>query len=114
MSSSSAPGWRMRSVPGLMRVSSGMCSGRMPSSPASPGAMSISASPEKIDCSALTMSTWMVFAMRPVLLQRLRLLLRFLDRDDHVERLLGQSVALPIHDHLEALDRVFQGHVLAG
>ena len=36
----------MVTVPGLMRVSSGMCSGRMPSSPASPGAMTRCASPE--------------------------------------------------------------------
>ena len=48
---------------GFTRVSIGMCSGMMPSSPASPGAITISASPEKISCSAETMSTWMVLAM---------------------------------------------------
>src|ERR1051325_6913191 len=83
----------------------------MPSSPASPGSTTNSASPEKIDSSALTTSTWMVaFA---ILLERLRLLLRFLDGADHVERLLGQRVALAVDDHLEALDRVLQRHVLA-
>src|SRR4051812_36029623 len=101
----------MRTVPGLMRVSSGMCSGRMPSSPASPGAMTRSASPEKIACSAETMSTWIVLAM---LLERLRLLEGFLDRADHVEGLFRQRVALAIHDHVEALDRVLERHVLAG
>src|SRR5438105_5860183 len=120
MSSSSAPARRIRSVPGLMRVRSGMCSGRMPSSPASPGAMTMSASPEKIDCSALTMSTWMVFAMcclskgaPAILLKRLRLLEGFLDRADHVEGLLRQRVALAVHDHLEALDRLLERDVLA-
>src|SRR6185369_3770360 len=36
------------------------------------------------------------------------------DRADHVERLLGQSVALAVENHAEAADRVFQRHVLAG
>src|SRR5687768_8430758 len=104
----------MRTVPGLMRVRSGMCSGRMPSSPPSPGAISIVASPEKIDASALTMSTWKVLAMGVgALLQRLRLLERFLDRADHVEGLLGEAVALAVHDHVEALDRVLERHVFA-
>src|SRR5436190_11649513 len=87
----------------------------MPSSPASPGSTTNSASPEKIDSSALTTSTWMVAAaivIRP-LLERLRLLERFLDRADHVERLLGQCVALAVDDHLEALDGVLERHVLA-
>src|SRR6187401_1042010 len=86
----------------------------MPSSPASPGAMSIVASPEKIAASALTMSTWKVLAMGFALLQRLRLLERFLDGADHVEGLLGEAVALAVHDHVEALDRVLEGHVFAG
>src|SRR3954471_24936671 len=103
-------------MPGLMRVSNGVCSGRMPSSPPSPGAMTISASPEKICCSALTMSTWIFFAMlflAPRALQRLGFLEGFLDRADHVEGLLGEVVALAVHDHVEALDRVLQRHVLA-
>src|SRR5438105_15406854 len=99
----------MRTVPGLMRVSSGMCSGRMPGSPASPAAITMSASPEKIDCSAETMSTCRVLAMSELL----RLLDRFLDLADHVEGLLRKRVALAVHDHLEALDRVLESHVLA-
>src|SRR5882762_7450183 len=51
--------------------------------------------------------------MRQPLLQRFRLLERFLDRADHVEGLLGKRVALARDDHLEALDRVLQLHVLA-
>src|ERR1700682_6388706 len=124
-SSSPPPACRMRTVPGLMRVSSGACSGRIPSSPASPGAMTISASPEKMACSAETMSTWNVFAIvtlipafsqgrRRTSLQRLRLLLRFFDRTDHVEGLLGKPVALAVHDHVEALDRVLEAHVFCG
>src|SRR5258706_12795664 len=103
----------MRTVPGLIRVSSGTCSGRMPSSPASPGAMTISASPEKIAWSAETMSTWKVFAMAG-LLEGLRLLERFLDRAHHVEGLLGQRIAFAVDDHVEPLDRVLERHVLSG
>src|SRR5688572_22069013 len=82
----------------------------MPSSPASPGRTTNSASPEKMLSSALTTSTWMVAA---ILLEGLGLLERFFDRADHVKRLLGQRVALAVHDHLEALDRVLERHVLA-
>src|SRR3954471_7497183 len=84
----------------------------MPSSPASPGRTTNSASPEKIASSALTTSTWMV-AAAILLLERLRLLERFLDRPDHVERLLGQGVALAVDDHLEALDGVLERNVFA-
>src|SRR5262249_39930689 len=83
----------------------------MPSSPASPGNTTNSASPEKIDSSALTTSTWMVaFA---ILLERLRFFLRLFDGAYHVERLLGQRAALAVDDHLEALDGVLQRHVLS-
>src|SRR4026207_2161370 len=84
----------------------------MPSSPASPGRTTNVASPEKMLSSALTTSTWRVAAMG--LLERLRLLEGFLDGADHVERLLGKLVAFPVNDHLEALDRVLERHVLAG
>src|SRR5476649_714761 len=120
MTSSSAPAWRMRTVPGLIRVRSGACSGRIPSSPASPGAITISAGPEKICCSALTISTCRVLVMMSfagrerALLKRLRLLERFLDRADHVEGLLRQRVALAVHDHVESLDRVLERDVFAG
>ena len=43
-----------------MRVISGVCRGRMPSSPPSPGKATNFASPEKIDASADTTSTCMV------------------------------------------------------
>src|SRR3954471_3423052 len=82
----------------------------MPSSPASPGRTTNSASPEKIASSALTTSTWMV-AAAILLLERLRLLEGFLDRADHVEGLLGQRVALAVDDHLEALDGVLQRNI---
>src|SRR5205085_8744729 len=106
----------MRTVPGLTRVSSGVCSGRMPSSPPSPGAMTMSASPEKISFSAETMSTCSFFAipcpLRCALLQLLRLLESFLDGANHVEGLLRDAVALTVHDHVEALDRVLERDVL--
>src|SRR4051812_47122412 len=87
----------------------------MPSSPASPGSTTNSASPEKMDSSALTTSTWMVLAIgwSDRLLERLRFLDRLFDRAHHVESLLGQRVAFAVHDHLEALDRVLETHVLA-
>src|SRR5688572_17411643 len=69
-----------------------------------------------MDSSALTTSMRIVAAMTTsvaALLQRLRLLDRFLDRADHVERLLGQVVVLTVHDRLEAADRVLERHVLS-
>src|SRR5882724_10469860 len=83
----------------------------MPSSPASPGSTTNSASPDQMLSSALTTSTWMVAAA--MLLQRLRLLERLFDRADQIEGLLGEGVAFAVDDHLEALDRVLQRHVLA-
>src|SRR5688572_2722172 len=68
-----------------------------------------------MDSSALTTSICILAAMVSsvaALLQRLRLLDRFLDRADHVERLLGQVVVLSVHDRLEAADRVLERHVL--
>src|SRR5882672_12210281 len=83
----------------------------MPSSPASPGRTTNSASPDQMLASALTTSTWRVAAA--MLLQRLRLLERLFDRADQIEGLFGESVAFAVHDHLEALDRVLERHVLA-
>src|SRR6185295_19268675 len=84
----------------------------MPSSPASPGRTTNSASPEKMLSSALTTSTRMVGAAM-ALLQRLCLLDGLFDRADHVERLLGKRVAFAVDDHLEALDGVLERDVLA-
>src|SRR5690606_42013690 len=50
----------------------------------------------------------------PASRERLRALLGFLDRADHVERLLRQVVVLAVDDRLEAADRVRERHVLAG
>src|SRR5881392_1044500 len=89
----------------------------MPSSPASPGSATKRASPEKIDSSALTTSTWMVCVVSTMDALRadlLGLLEDLVDRADHVEGLLGQVIALSGHDHLEAADRLGQRHVLAG
>src|SRR5690349_14069644 len=90
----------------------------MPSSPASPGSATKRASPEKIDSSALTTSTWMVWVVSTMWVtsggQLLGLLEGFVDGADHVERLLGQVVAFAGGDHLEAADGLRQRHVLAG
>ncbi len=44
----------------------------------------------------------------------LRLGNRLFDGADHVERLLGQMVVVAVHQALEALDGVLDGHELAG
>src|ERR1700732_5171509 len=59
------------------------------------------------------MSTWMVSASAMVLLQRLRLLDRRVDRADHVEGLFGQRVELAADDALEAADGVLERDDLA-
>src|SRR5690606_32062180 len=155
-SSVSPPGCVTTTLPGLSRVISGAWRGAMPSSPISPVATIISASPWKISCSALTMSQRIVamsFSLRsfdgnrewgigngtsqkhvrqptscfsrfPIPNSRfpeccrlsgdlLRLLDRFLDAADHVERLLRQVIVLAVDDALEAADGVLQRHVLA-
>src|SRR5690606_33269935 len=112
-SSSLPSGVSILTVPGRMREISGVWPGRMPSSPASPGSETNFASPAKIDASALTTSTCMV-AMRLSLLQGLGLLEGFVDGADHIERLLGQGIALAVHDHLEAADGFLERNVLAG
>src|SRR5687767_15444626 len=56
--------------------------------------------------SALTTSICILAAMKTsvaALLQRFRLLDRFLDRADHVERLLGQVVVLRSEEHTSEL-----------
>src|ERR1700722_16319898 len=47
------------------------------------------------------------------LLDLLSLFEGFVDRADHVERLLRQMITLTFHDHLEAADGFLQRHVLA-
>src|SRR5450830_1743636 len=101
----------------------------MPSSPASPGKATKRASPEKMDSSALTTSTWMVFMVfliswgqslplrdcglsRKVSLDLLGFFERFVDCANHVERLLGQVIALASHNHFEAANRFGQADVL--
>src|SRR6185436_17113140 len=87
----------------------------MPRSPSEPCATTSSTSPEKIASSALTISqcTLMPICLDPRS-ELLRLLGRFLDRADHVERLLGQVIVLAGDDALEACDRVLDRHVLPG
>src|SRR5919204_471128 len=73
---SSFPSLRTFTVPGFSDVSSGICRGRIPSSPAAPGATTKSASPLKRRPSTVTMSTCSLFAtlsLRLLRLLRLRL-----------------------------------------
>src|SRR6218665_1760486 len=99
----------------------------MPSSPTSPGSATKRACPVKIDSSALTTSTWMVFIMIPGGTRDARvaggampsghllgLLEGFVDGAHHVERLFRQVVGFAVDDHLEAADGFRQRHVLAG
>src|SRR4051812_3172261 len=91
----------------------------MPSSPASPGSATKRASPEKMDSSALTTSTWMVWVGSAMVVglrggQLLGLLEGLVDGADHVEGLRGRGVALAGPDHLEAADGFRQRDVLAG
>src|SRR5882672_3968468 len=91
----------------------------MPSSPASPGRTTNSASPEKMLSSAETTSTCIVAAIAGfpsgsrALLHLLGFVERLVDGADHVERLLGQRIALTIDDHLEAADGLLERNVLA-
>ena len=71
---------------------SGVCLGRMPSSPDSPGGRDELRLARKIEASALTTSTWMVDISFSV--KSFRFFERF-DGADHVERLLRQVVTLP-------------------
>src|SRR5690606_19916608 len=111
-SSPSAACTRISPLPS--RVISGEWRGAMPISPISAGANTMFAWPEKIERSALTMSTCIVAINSYLRLELLRAFGGFVDRADHVERLLGQVIVLAVHDGLEALDRVLQRHVLAG
>src|SRR5690606_7427617 len=135
MSICSPPGRVTTTLPGFRRVISGACRATMPSSPSSPVATSISASPRKISSSALTMSQRKVVLaisfkslIRPSgTFSRKRekglqsglfghlvgLLDGFLDAADHVERLLRQVVVLALDDALEAADGVLERDVLA-
>src|SRR5690606_30849092 len=101
-------------LPGLSRVISGAWRGAMPSSPISPVATTMVASPVYISASALTMSQRIVVAMSSASAgDLLRLLDRLVDAADHVEGLLRQVVELAVDDHLEAADGLLQRHVLA-
>src|SRR5713101_626636 len=112
----SSPSLRTFTVPGLSGVNSGMCCGRMPSSPSDPGATTKSASPLKRRPSTVTMSTCSFFFSANVSLAgRLTLGGRhgLVDGAHHVEGLFRQVVVLPLEDLAEATDRLFQRHVLA-
>src|SRR5690606_18747254 len=108
--------------PGFRSVISGAWPGVIPRSPRLPCAITISTRPEKISASALTMSQWIVMAIRlPHVrllpsaqgLQFLGFLDGFVDAANHVERLLRQVIVVTFQDAAEASDGVLQGNVLA-
>src|SRR5437762_14264333 len=113
----------MRVEPAFSVAISGACRARTPISPSAPGTMTISASPSYAAPSGVTSATvnfrpvpGIAHRRRPLgggPLHLLRALDRAFDRADHVERLLGQVVVLPVDDLLEAADRVLALHVLA-
>src|SRR5258708_5371019 len=113
---SSVPCSRMRSSPRASVVSRGAWRGRMPSWPSLPGAITISASPSKTVCCAVTIFTCSVGrcdttrppSSRLLLLLGLRALDHVFDGPGHVEVDLGDGVVLALEDLFEAADRVRQ------
>src|SRR5215470_8011003 len=97
-------------------VISGACPGRIPSWPSWPG-MSTSATVSRSSCrSGVTTTNWIASGSMTFLyasLHLLRFFEHFLNRADHVERLLRNFVVLAFHDFLEAAHGVFDLDVLA-
>src|SRR5512143_2891534 len=84
----------------------------MPNSPSPPGATTISTSPENRRLSCVTISKWSVAILR-LLLHLLADFDRFVNRADHVERLLRQIVVLAFQNFAEAAHGLAQGHIAA-
>src|SRR3546814_17696628 len=104
----------------------GACRGSTPKYPSLPGTTTISTSRESTRRSGDTSSNFVVSAIaRYPSIRRsragsgrlgrhlARLLDRFLDAADHVERRFRQVVVLAVHDRGEALDGVLERHQLA-
>src|ERR1700730_2103334 len=113
-SSVSSDPFRISINPGRSVVSSGACRGRMPSSPSAPrqtrkGLPCPSTSPSKSELSTLTTRSDTATRLLILRLHLLALLAGFVDRADHVERLLRQVVVLALQDLLEAPDGVLDG-----
>src|SRR5512135_1126915 len=90
-----------RSAPSFSVVNSGAWCGRMPNSPSPPGATTISTSPENRRLSCVTISKWSVAILR-LLFHLLADFYGFVDRADHVERLLRQIVVFAFQNFTEA------------
>src|SRR6266545_3864100 len=84
----------------------------MPTSPSTPLAMTMAASPDQISRSGVTTCT-SSGTPTPRPRQLLRLGLGFLDAADHVEGLFGQVVVLPLHQRPERRYGLLDRHVLA-
>src|SRR3989442_1967036 len=97
------------SSPGASAATSGVCRGRIPKLPSTPGSRISSHSVVSTRCSGVTISTERAMSAR----QRLRLLHGLVDVADHVEGLLGQIVVLAVQELLEGADGVVDLHVLA-
>src|SRR5579859_1986533 len=105
---SSSPWVRTRSTPGLSVVSSGAWCGKMPISPSSPGATTMSTSPSNTGRSWLTISTRMgISALR----ETLGLGHRVVDRAHVPEGLFRQVVVLAVQNLAERAHRLAQRHV---
>src|SRR5688572_8095233 len=103
-------------MPVASAASSGRCWGSTPNSPSTLGAVSSSTASFSLAPSGVTISRAMVAAISGRLrsLQLGCCLLGFFDVADHVEGLLGQVVEGAGQNLLEARDRLFERHVLAG
>src|SRR5512140_2831485 len=84
----------------------------MPSSPSPPGATTMSTSPENNRFSCVTISKWSV-AMLALALHTLADFHGFVDRADHVERLLRQIVVFAFQNFTEAAHGFAQRHIAA-
>src|SRR6478735_12852504 len=102
-------------MPVASAASIGRCCGNTPNSPSTLGAVSSFTASLSFSPSGVTISSAMVSAISGRL--RLQLgarCLGFFDVADHVGGLLGQVVERARQDLLEARDRLFERHVLAG
>src|SRR5260221_1176911 len=110
--------WRYHISPTASEASIGVCPGSTPKYPSVPGISTSSTGARTSSLSGVTICSSIDVgnAISPLL--PLRHLVRFgqrlFDRANHVEGLLGDGVVLAVHDLLEALDRLRDGHVLAG
>src|SRR4051794_7010957 len=112
--------FRYHISPTASEASIGVCPGSTPKYPSVPGISTSSTCSFTSSLSGVTICNSIevgnaIYVLPTLpLCHLLRFRERFVDRADHVERLLGHGVVLAVDDFLEALDRIGDRHVLAG